>query len=82
MEKAIFSAHKCRNANNCWHFNIYEQEKFHAEFSMNKVLHPRGLEPSFLSELTPIEMGGINEHPRGVPIHLKIYITSGSHHGT
>ena len=27
------------NANNCWHFNIYEQDKFHAqltEFSMKK----------------------------------------------
>ena len=26
-EDEIFSAHKCENANNCWHFNIYEQEK-------------------------------------------------------
>ena len=24
---------KCYNANNCWHFNIYEQEKFHAQLS-------------------------------------------------
>ena len=24
---------KVKNANNCWHFNIYEQEKFHAQFS-------------------------------------------------
>ena len=23
----IFPAHKCQNANNCWHFNIYEQGK-------------------------------------------------------
>ena len=22
-----------KNANNCWHFNIYEQEKFHAQLS-------------------------------------------------
>ena len=22
-----------QNANNCWHFNIYEQEKFHAQLS-------------------------------------------------
>ena len=26
-EHEILSAHKCQNANNCWHFNIYEQEK-------------------------------------------------------
>ena len=24
----FFLAHKCLNANNYWHFNIYEQEKF------------------------------------------------------
>ena len=30
---AIFPAHVCYNANNCWHFNIYEQEKFHAQLS-------------------------------------------------
>ena len=26
-EHEIFPAHKCYNANNHWHFNIYEQEK-------------------------------------------------------
>ena len=26
-EHGFFPAHKCENANNCWHFNIYEQEK-------------------------------------------------------
>ena len=26
-EHEIFPAYKCSNANNCWHFNIYEQEK-------------------------------------------------------
>ena len=26
-EREIFPAHKCLNANNCWHFNIYEQGK-------------------------------------------------------
>ena len=25
---AILPAHKCQNANNCWHFNISEQENF------------------------------------------------------
>ena len=25
-EHEIFPAHKCLNANNCWNFNIYEQE--------------------------------------------------------
>ena len=30
---ATFPAHKCKNANNCWHFNIYEQEKFHVHLS-------------------------------------------------
>ena len=29
--ECYFSAHNCLNANNCWHFNIYEQEKFHAQ---------------------------------------------------
>ena len=29
----FFPAHKCLNANNCWHFNIYEEEKFHAQLS-------------------------------------------------
>ena len=24
----IHLAHKCLNTNNCWHFNIYEQDKF------------------------------------------------------
>ena len=28
-QNAIFPAHKGWNANNCWHFNIYEQEKNH-----------------------------------------------------
>ena len=27
IEHESFPAHKCSNANNCWHFNIYEQEK-------------------------------------------------------
>ena len=26
----IFPAYKCKNANNCWHFHIYEQEKYHS----------------------------------------------------
>ena len=26
----IFPAYKCSNVNSCWHFNINEQEKFHA----------------------------------------------------
>ena len=29
----IYPADKCKNANNCWHFNIFEQDKFHAQFS-------------------------------------------------
>ena len=24
---------KCQHANHCWHFKIYEQEKFHAELN-------------------------------------------------
>ena len=27
----IYYADKCLNANNCWHFNIYEQDTFHAQ---------------------------------------------------
>ena len=26
-EHEIYPAHKCLNANNCWHFNIYEHDK-------------------------------------------------------
>ena len=33
LEKAIFSTNNCKNANNCWHFNIYGLEKFHAQLS-------------------------------------------------
>ena len=33
----INSANKSKNANNCWHFNIYKQDKFHAQLSMKKV---------------------------------------------
>ena len=29
----IYHANKCLNAKNCWHFNIYEQDKFHAQLS-------------------------------------------------
>ena len=29
----IYHAYKCLNANNCWHFNIYEQDKFCAQLS-------------------------------------------------
>ena len=32
-EHAVFPAHKSLNADNCWHLNIYEQEKFHAQLS-------------------------------------------------
>ena len=29
----IYPANKCLNANNCWHFNIYEQDKFLSQLS-------------------------------------------------
>ena len=29
----ILPANKYENANNCWHFNIYYQKKFHAQLS-------------------------------------------------
>ena len=29
----IYHADKCLIANNCWHFNIYEQNKFRAQLS-------------------------------------------------
>ena len=29
----IDPAHKCLNANNCWHFNIYEQDKSKSQLS-------------------------------------------------
>ena len=28
-----YHANKCYNANNCWHFNIYEQDKFPTQLS-------------------------------------------------
>ena len=34
----FYPANKCENANDCKHFNIYEQDKFHAPLSMKKVL--------------------------------------------
>ena len=29
----LSDANKCKNANNCWHFDIYEQDKFRAQLS-------------------------------------------------
>ena len=29
----IYHANKCLNANNCWHFNIYEHDQFYAQLS-------------------------------------------------
>ena len=29
----IYHANKCLNANNCWHFDIYEQDKIRAQLS-------------------------------------------------
>ena len=28
VEHKPYPAHKCKNAKNCWHFNIYEKDKF------------------------------------------------------
>ena len=28
MHVPLYPAHKCQNANNCWHFNIYQQDKY------------------------------------------------------
>ena len=38
-EHEIFPAHKCYNAINCWHLNIYEQEKisFQGYLSLKKA---------------------------------------------
>ena len=33
LKCCFFPAHKCYNANTCWHFNSYEQEKFHAQLN-------------------------------------------------
>ena len=32
-KNAIFYVNKCLFANSCWHFNIYEQKKFHPQLS-------------------------------------------------
>ena len=29
-EHKIYLAHKCENANNCWHFNIYKLDKYNS----------------------------------------------------
>ena len=35
-EHEIYPVHKCKNANNCWHFNIYKQEhKFYKQDKYN-----------------------------------------------
>ena len=33
LKCCIYHDNKCLNANNCWHFNIYEQYKFCAQLS-------------------------------------------------
>ena len=33
LRYCIYHANKCLNANNCWHFDIYEQDKFRAQLS-------------------------------------------------
>ena len=40
LSDVVYNANKCKNANNCWHFNIYEQYKFlgFVKLSMKKVL--------------------------------------------
>ena len=32
----IYPAHKYQNANNWWHFNIYDHDKFHAQLSWHE----------------------------------------------
>ena len=38
--ECFFPAHKCQNANNCWHFNINEQEQisYSVELSMKRFI--------------------------------------------
>ena len=44
----IYPANKCKNANDCWYFNIYEQDKLHAQLlSIKKFYDPRARKPSF-----------------------------------
>ena len=46
----ISHAYKCLNANKCWHFNIYEQDKFCAQLSrVLKSFIPSG--PDVVSDL-------------------------------
>ena len=37
----IYPAHKCKNANNCWHFYIYEQDKFYNCWYFNIYEHDK-----------------------------------------
>ena len=36
LEPAIYPANKYLNDNNCWHFNVYKQNKFHAQLSSER----------------------------------------------
>ena len=40
LKCCVYHAYKCQNANTCWHFNIYEHDKFSAQLSwgLKKVL--------------------------------------------
>ena len=42
----IYHAYKRENANNCWHFYIYEQDKFCAQLSMKKSFITSGPDQS------------------------------------
>ena len=49
-KSVIYLANKCLNTNNCWHFNIYEHVKFHAQLSMiNFMLSLVEHEKSFIT---------------------------------
>ena len=33
LKRFTYHADKCQNANNCWHFNIYEYDQFYDQLS-------------------------------------------------
>ena len=38
-EHGIYLAHKCLNANNCWHFNIYYHDKDNIRETLARNFH-------------------------------------------
>ena len=62
----IYQANTCLNANNCWLFNIYKQDKFHAELLLHVLYYGPGNDVIVLHDgvhctaIASSEKGGIS----------------------